>query len=400
MSRTRRKPGRLGPYVEGYRTRLVKLGYRPSTIYSQLQVLGQLGRWMEDEELMVSQLSRAGLESFRAARRAGGYRRVPGLRSLDPLMDFLRDEAALPVAEPVCATPLDELMGRYREWMVQDRALASATVVRYECLARRFVEPRVSPEDELGIKNLGAQDVSTCLLRECARLKVGSAKARVVELRSLLRFLYLRGLTPLDLATALPSVAGWRDTGLPVGLAASDVARLLDSCDRSAPGGARDFAILMLLARLGLRSAEVAALELDDLNWRAGELLVRGKGGRRDLLPLPADVGQALATYLSVDGERGTCRRVFLTVRPPRRPIRSGLVSDVVRQACRRAGLAPIRAHRLRHCLATEMLRKGASLVAISQVLRHRDLATTAAYAKADLSALRELARPWPGVAR
>jgi site-specific recombinase XerD len=378
---------------------LVKLGYRPSAVYNQLQVLGQLGRWMEDEGLEVSQLSRSRLESFRAARRAGGFRRIPGLRSLDPLMAFLRDEGALSAAEPVCASPLDELLAEYRAWMVRDRTLAPATVVRYESLARRFLG-QVWRGDGFGVENVGVEEVTAYLLRECARLKVGSAKARVVELRSVLRFLFVRGLTPLDLASALPSVAGWRDTGLPVGLAAAEVTRLLDSCDRSAPGGARDFAILVLLARLGLRSAEVAALELDDVDWRAGQLLVRGKGGRCDLLPLPADVGQALAAYLSVDAQRGTCRRVFVTVRPPCRPIRSGLVSDVVRQACQRAGLAPIRAHRLRHGLATEMLRKGASLVAIGQVLRHRDLATTAGYAKADLSALRELARPWPEVAR
>jgi integrase len=162
----------------------------------------------------------------------------------------------------------------------------------------------------------------------------------------------------------------------------------------------RDFAILMLLARLGLRSAEVSRLELGDLDWGAGEIVVRGKARRRDRLPLFTDVGEAVAGYLSVTPERAGTRRLFLTVRAPRRPIRPDLVGDVVKRACRRSGLAPVGAHRLRHALATQMLRQGATLVEISQVLRHSDLATTVVYAKVDLARLRQVAQPWPGATR
>jgi site-specific recombinase XerD len=219
---------------------------------------------------------------------------------------------------------------------------------------------------------------------------------KVAELRSLLRFLHLRGFTAMALADSVPSVAGWRDAAIPATMPRADVERLLACCQRSTLGGARDVAMLMLLARLGLRSVEVARLELEDLDWRSGELVVRGKARRQDRLPLPSDVGDALAAYLSLRGGRDS-RRVFLTLKAPTRAIRADLVGDVVARACMRAGVAHVGAHRLRHALASEMLAQGASLRDISQVLRHSDLATTAIYAKVDLGRLRQVAQPWPG---
>ncbi|WP_329056229.1 tyrosine-type recombinase/integrase [Amycolatopsis sp. NBC_01488] len=235
------------------------------------------------------------------------------------------------------------------------------------------------------------------LLRERQRVSVGSAKGRVAELRSLLKFLYVRGLTPHLLTTAVPPVAGWRDTSIPKALPDGQVQRLLDSCDRADPMQARDFAILILVARLGLRSIEVARLELGDIDWRDGRIILRGKASREDGMPLPADVGQALAEYLADVRPATSLRPVFLSCKAPRRGIRPDLVSDVTRRACDRAGLPRAGAHRLRHTLATEMLRRGVKLVDIGQVLRHRDLATTALYAKVDLATLRSIALPWPG---
>ena len=355
---------------------------------------------MASEGVDVERLDGGAIEAFLAVRRVEGHRRVPTARSFVPLLDYLRGEGVVAPEQPGrVLTPLEELIGRYREWLIVERALAPATVFRYEALARRFLGEGSSPEDELGVRSLTGADVAAFLLRECARLSVGSAKGRVAELRSLLRFLYLRGLTALALADAVPPVAGWHESGIPVAMARADVERLLGCCDRSALVGARDFAILMLLARLGLRSVEVTRLELDDLRWRAGEIVVRGKAHRRDRLPLPGDVGEALVGYLSLR-DRGDARRVFLTLRAPRRPIRADLVGDVVRRVCRRAGLPEVGAHRLRHALATELLRQGASLIDISQVLRHKDLATTAVYAKVDLARLRQVAQPWPGAGR
>jgi site-specific recombinase XerD len=195
-------------------------------------------------------------------------------------------------------------------------------------------------------------------------------------------------------------VGGWRFATLPATMTAADVQVLLDSCDRSTSVGIRDFAMITLVARLGLRSIEVARLELRDVDWRAGELVVRGKGRRQDRLPLPAEVGEALVAYLSGGRNPEGARHLFLTCRAPRGPIRADLVGDVVERACKRAGLPRVGPHRLRHALAGELLRRGAGLVAISQVLRHQDLATTALYAKVDLGALRRVAQPWPGASR
>lgn len=400
MSGARRKPGRLGAFVEGYRVRLLALGYTPGTTRGMLKVLGQLGRWMDDEGIEPGCLDMAAVEAFLAARRAGGDRRVASLGELRQLVVYLREVGVmLSESEPAEQTPLGELIADYREWMRSERGLAPMTVLRYEALARRFLAERVSADEARGAGSLTGADVSAFLLRERARVCLGTAKGRVAELRSLLRFLHVRGLTELALADALPGVAGWRQTGIPRTISRGDVQRLLDGCERSQLDGVRDFAILILLARLGLRSIEVARLQLEDLDWQGGEIVVRGKARREDRMPLPGDVGQALATYLSLRGSRDT-RRVFLTLRAPTRPIRADLVGDVVQRACRRAGVAHVGAHRLRHALASELLREGASLIDISQVLRHRDLATTAIYAKIDLGRLRQVAQPWPEVLR
>jgi site-specific recombinase XerD len=398
MSGTRRKPGELGPFVDGYRSRLVALGYSPSYVRNVLKGLGSLGRWMATEQIQAGQLCEGRIAEFLAERREAGRARVPTLRSFEPLLCYLRDVGVIGAARPGPATDLDELIDRYRRWLVTQRGLAEATVLRYEKLARRFLSGRVM-SGGVSTSDISGADVTGFLLAECGRLTVGSAKGRVAELRALFSFLYLQGLTPRFLSAAVPPVAGWRDTTVPAGPSGGDVERLLCSCDRSDLAGMRDFAILTLLARLGLRSVEVSRLELEDLDWRAGEITVRGKARRQDRLPMLADVGEAIAAYLAASPERDGTRRVFLTIRPPRRPIRPDLVGDVARRACARAGLAQAGAHRLRHALATELLRQGATLTQISQVLRHSDLATTAIYAKVDLARLRQVARPWPGAA-
>ncbi len=220
----------------------------------------------------------------------------------------------------------------------------------------------------------------------------------VTALRSLLRWLHVERLIGRSLVGAVPTAAGWRLSGLPRALEPGEVGGLLASCDRATGPGRRDFAILTLLARLGLRAGEVACLGLDAVDWRAGELIVVGKGRRAERLPLPVDVGEAITAYLT-HGRPATAqdRRVFVRVKAPHCGLTTGGVTQVVVSAARRAGLGQIHAHRLRHTAATEMLRAGAPLAEIGQVLRHRTALTTAIYAKVDRDALRQLARPWPG---
>jgi site-specific recombinase XerD len=285
--------------------------------------------------------------------------------------------------------------------MLRERGLAESTMLRYGKTARRFLREQAVRDGVLVPATLTGTDVNAFLLRECARVSAGSAKGRVAELRSVLRFLYLQGITPRRLGTAVPPVGGWRLAALPPSaMSAAQVQHLLDSVSRDSDRSARDLAIITLIARLGLRSIEIARLELRDMDWRAGELVVRGKAGRQDRLPLPDEVGEALVAYLSHRQNPHGARNLFLMCRAPRGPIRADLVGDVVKRACLHADLPRVGPHRLRHALASELLRQGAGLVAISQVLRHQDLATTAVYAKVDLIALRQVARPWPGVAQ
>jgi site-specific recombinase XerD len=361
--------------------------------------LGRLGRWMSGEGLVAAQLGEDAMVAFAAARQAAGRRTAPGPRAMMPLLSYLREAGVTPAAKPP-QTPVGALLGEYRIWLARERGLAEATVLRYENTARRFLQQQAMAGGVLKPAGLTGVDVNAFLLRECGRVSAGSAKGRVAELRAVLRFLYLRDLTPLRLGMAVPPVGGWRLAALPPTMTAAEVQLLLDSCDHSTDVGVRDFAIMTLVARLGLRSVEVARLELRDVDWRAGELVVRGKARRQDRLPLPAEVGEALVAYLAWGRAPAGARRLFLTCRAPRGPIRADLVGDVVERACLRAGLPRVGPHRLRHALAAELLRQGAGLAAISQVLRHQDLATTALYAKVDLDTLRQVAQPWPGTAR
>jgi site-specific recombinase XerD len=318
---------------------------------------------------------------------------------LRALLGYLVEVGVMGGEQAPALSPVEALVSEYRRWLIADRGLAAMTVLRYETLARRFLTVRVTATDELGVADLDGAVVARFLLGESERVCLGSAKGKVAELRSLLRFLHVRGFTARSLAESVPAIAGWRETTIPSTMPQADIEALLWSCDRATLDGARDRAMLMLLARLGLRSIEIARLQLDDLDWRAGDLLVRGKARRDDRLPIPDDVGVALAEYLALRG-RHDSRSVFLTLRAPIRPIRADLVGDVVQRHCRQAGVAHVGPHRLRHTLATRMLAHGAALQEISQVLRHSDLATTAVYAKVDLGRLRQVARPWPGAAR
>jgi site-specific recombinase XerD len=391
--------GPLAEYADGFRVELDRLGYTAMSREYKVNQVGRLSRWMAAQQLGVGDLDHARLAAF-LATMATSRRRPPTVAAMKPLLDFLRARG-VPVSDKECVAPpgqLDELLDDYRQWMTADRALAGRTIGRYETTARRFLAERAAAVgDGTGANAVTACAVTAFLLAEVSRgLARGSLQGRVAELRSLLRFLYLKGFTDTEVARAVPPLPGWKDTAVPPRLATAQVRALLDSCDQATTTGMRDHAMIALLARLGLRAAEVAGLSLDDMCWRAGEVVVRGKGRREDRLPLPADVGDSVTRYLLEARPHAESRNLFLTVMAPHRPLWPTAVSQVVWRQSLRAGLAPLRAHRLRHALATDLLDRGVRLPEIAQVLRQRDLATTAVYAKVDHTALRELALPWP----
>jgi integrase/recombinase XerD len=389
-----RVSGPLAGYAAGFAGFLAEAGYTPLSAANQVRVLAHLSRWAEGRGLAPRELTSDRLGEFLAARREAGYTCWLSERGLAPLTAFLRSAGAVPAAVPAPpAGAVEVLVSRYRAYLETERGLAAGTVRYCTDEARGFLAGR---EDRLA--GLGAAEVSGFVADECRRRSTGSAKILVTALRSLLRFLAAEGLAAPGLHGAVPAVAGWRGGGLPKALPDGQVAALLAACDRGTAAGRRDFAVLTLLARLGLRACEVSALELGDIDWRAGTVTVRGKGRRDEQLPLPSDAGEALACYLR-DGRPagGASRRVFLLSRAPGGGMSDSAVKAVVRNACRRAGLPEAGAHRLRHSAATGMLRAGAPLTEIGQVLRHRSMSTTAVYAKVDHGALGQLAMPWPG---
>jgi integrase/recombinase XerD len=311
----------------------------------------------------------------------------------------VRSGVAPPAVPAAPSTASEVLIERYSVYLLMQRGLAASSVRNYVGVARVFLSDRERVRGGLALAELDSATVSGFVPRESGRSSVGTAKCMVTRLRALLRFLHLEGEIERDLAGAVPSVASWRLASLVKALDARSVARLLASCDRRTRIGRRDFAILALLSRLGLRAGEVAALRLSDVDWRAGEVLIRGKGGSQERLPLPADVGDTLARWLARGRPRSELAFVFTRVRAPLGGLSAGAVSQIVRRACRRAGLPIVGAHRLRHTAATEMLRAGGSLTEVGQVLRHRGRDVTSIYAKVDRLALAAVVAPWPGAA-
>jgi len=394
-----RMTGPLTPHAGGFRRELERVGYRPNPVCDQLRLMAHVSRWLEARGLGAEELTSARVEEFLEHRRAEGYTLWLSAKAMVPMLSYLRGLGVIATPAPaVAATEVELLHERYRVYLVEERGLAAGSIAGYLHVARLFFSARAA-DGGLRLEELTAAQVTGFVLAECATRSVGSSKYVVCGLRSLLRYLYVAGHIDVELDAAVPTVASWRLVSLPVTFGRAEVTRLLASCDRRTTFGRRDYAVLTLLARLGLRAGEVAALELGDIDWRAGELVVRGKGRRQERLPLPVDVGEAVAGWLGRGRPRCDCTKVITRVRAPHRELSTAGVSAIVTAACRRAGLPELNAHRLRHTAATEMLRAGAALTDVGQVLRHASVLTTAIYAKVDRDRLRTLALPWPGAA-
>lgn len=390
--------GPLEEYASGYRQELSRLGYSPWTALAHMHLMAHVSRWLGDGGVAPADFGDARIGQFLVDRRASGQVRRLTPRGLIPLLGFLRELGVVPAqVVPVPDSPQARLLEEFVGYLRGERGLSERTIVGYRRVAGSFLSAcacKVNSDAPAGVE---ASEVHAFVLGECAHRSIGSANNVVTALRALLRFLYLHGHIAAQLADVVPSVATWRDGGKSKDLGDGEGALLLAACDLDSAAGLRDFAILTVLARLGLRANEVASLSLDDVHWRAGELVVAGKGNRHDRLPLPVDVGQALADYCQRARPLQGCRALFVNVRAPYTALSSTAVSSVVLRACLRAGIEPFRAHRLRHATASAMRRAGAPLVEIGQVLRHCHAVTTAVYAKDDLDALTAIARAWPG---
>jgi integrase/recombinase XerD len=334
--------GRLAPWQAGFEGWLLGRGYLPSAVFHRCCLLAALSLWLERQGLDAWELTEERALLFVAERRAAGLKTWASERWVRLPLEYLREVGAIPpAAEVLDDGPVARVLAGYREYLVLERDLAESTIDRCQRAASLFL---TQLPDELEIGGLTAADVSAFLARECPRRTGSSAKSLMSKFRPFVRYLYVKGLVATPLVWAVPAVASQRDRSLPRGVQPAVVAGLLGSCDRRRTVGRRAYAILLLLVRLGLRAGEVAAITLQDVDWRRGEIVIHGKGNRHDLLPLPVDVGEAVVSYLRrrpVD----QCPAVFATTQAPRGPLTREAVSGVVRRACVRAGVPVIGAH-------------------------------------------------------
>ena len=395
--------GPLGPHMDRFAGLLSEQGYSHQVGIRKIRLVALLSSWLEQKQVGVQQLDEQRIADFLTAQRKALRRQHQVQHTLAQLLQELRRAGIIPSPPPAPAeSPVDLLMHDFGRFLAQERGLSQATLNNYLPVARRFLANAFGAKT-IQLDRLGAGDVNGFILRDRSTFSQKRVQLTTSALRSFLGFLYLRGRLTTPLAASVPSVATWRLSELPQFLEPQQVQRLLQSCDRSSPCGRRDYAALLLLARLGLRAGEVVHLCLEDINWSVGAVLIRGKSAREDRLPLPPDVGRALAAYLRKGRPPCSSRRVFIRMKAPRAGFSTSVaVCDIVRRALLRARLQPERkgAHLLRHSLATQMLRGGASLTQIGQILRHQLPQTTEIYAKVDLVALRAVAQPWPGGVR
>ena len=395
--------GPLATHADVFTVFLEQEGYAPTTVREKRQLLDDLSRWLKRRKLHPANLDVQRFQLFLRSRARRHRTRRVDAATCRQLVGFLRRLGCVPTAvEEIDTTALGRIEQDFARFLSAERGLKPVTIITAYLRTVRCLLLQRFGEDEFRLDTLCLQDINRFILDRARQVRRRYAQSMVTALRSFLRYLQQRGAITADIAAAVPGVANWRLSHLPKALTPAQVERLLRCCDRNTPMGQRDYAILLLLARLGLRGGELVAMTLDDLDWEAGEFIVRGKGDRLERLPLPRDVGAALAHYLRYVRPPCSIRRVFIRMKAPHCGFSgAAAICDVVRRALWRAELDPEfkGAHLLRHSLATNMLRRGASLEQIGQLLRHRQANTTQIYAKVDIEALRGISVPWPGAA-
>ncbi len=399
----RLRSGPHGRLVECYAARLVRDNLVRQGTWRCLNVVGGLLCWIAKHRRMLADLDERMVEQY-LRHRATKQSIQPGDRAaLKRWLSLLREEGAIAPAELPPLTSHDRIFSEFDAYLRTERGLAPKSIVRHLPIIRRFLH-EVCPAGDDDLGKISQQEVIRYIERHAQDWSPGTAKAMCWSLRAFLRYLHHQGLNSRALADCVPSIRRWKLASLPTFLPAAQVQKALDGCDRATPMGRRDYAILMMLAKLGLRADEVATLTLDDIDWRASEMLVRAKGRQRARMPIPPDVGAAIVGYLRNGRPKSSCRRLFIRALAPHVGFASGCaITMIAKTALDRVGIkgcAHRGAHIFRHSLATELLRSGATLTEIGQLLRHESHDTTRIYAKVDIEALRTLSLPWPGGTR
>lgn len=392
-----RMSGPLIGFADDLGGELESLGYATTTAAELMRLAAHLSRWLDVRRLALAEVTSPVIDAFVAERRAT-YTNQTSARALAPILGFLRRVGAVPEPVPVPATTAAQVMlAEFARHLLDQRALSAPVAAAYAHWVRPFVDQLLCPPGSDRPRDVSVVELVGFLTAALPAMSGKSAQMTATALRSLLRFGHAQGFLSADLTAAVPSIAGWRLSGLPQPLRSDQVQALYDACDSTDPVGSRDRAVIVLMRRMALRSAEVAALRLDDIDWVGGTVRIRGKGGRIDRMPLPTDVGEALVSYLRYGRPATSERTVFVRAVAPFTSLASSSVSCIVARAARRAGLGTVHGHRLRHTAASETLNAGAGLDEVAQLLRHEGVASTIIYAKVDRSRLSALARPWPG---
>jgi site-specific recombinase XerD len=395
--------GPLGFHIDGFASLLFDQGYATHTGRQKILLVADLSAWFGKRRLSIKDLNEAQIGEYLERRKKQLLLHRGDRRTVAQLLDHLRQTGVIPTSHEVFRdSPMNRIAQDYAHFLIHQRGLTQVTTNNYLPITRRFLETRF-PGGKVCLGKLCAGDVTDFIVRDCSGFCPRRVQLTASALRSFLGFLVNAGKITVNLAASVPTVANWRLAELPQFLEPKQVDKLLSSCNQNSRSGRRDYAVLLLLARLGLRAGEVVHLSLENINWAAGEVLIRGKSAREDRLPLLPEVGRALADYLKRDRPACSCRRVFIRMKAPRQGFfGSSAICCILRRALTRAHLDPPQkgAHLLRRSLATTMLRRGASLTQIGEVLRHQLAQTTEIYAKVDVAALRALALPWPGGVR
>jgi len=394
------RDGPLASPLEAYAQRLHEDGYATHSGFVQLRLLGCFNRWLDRKGLTSEDVDPATIEQYLRGRAQSRKLRKGDSAALFRLLTMLRPDRSGVNAPP--PTPVDVALGLFQQYLRQERSLSEATVINYTPVARSFLSERF-PKGAVHCQQIIAADITAFVQRQATLISSKRAPLVVTALRSFLRYLFHRGIVAVDLAACVPTIATWSLSKVPRFLAGEQIQKILDSCDRGTAIGRRDYALLLLLSRLGLRAGEVVALTLDDLDWETGLVTVRGKGKRVAQMPLLPEVGTAIADYLSTGRPPCSSRCVFIRAKAPLTGFANSVaICSLVDTAMARAGVeSEYRgSHVFRHSLATGMINQGASLDEIGDLLRHQRPDTTRIYAKVDLVSLRSIALPWPGGSR